>query len=154
MFTEKFTLDKSYFAECFDESVAFSDKAKLKYPLLIFLMFLSVLSWYLLNKPYLASFLAVIAILEVIAFTYKRPWWITRQMLSRASGSIVTLHIDNDGIKAVNPYKKYHFSWLEITQATKTEKGIILKTKKGMQYISKAAISSEGYSFILAKTKI
>ncbi|NOU52342.1 YcxB family protein [Pseudoalteromonas sp. JBTF-M23] len=154
MFTEKYTLNKSYFAECFDESVPFSDKAKPKYPLLVFLILLSGIAWFLLKKPYAASFLVLVATLEVVAFIYRRPWWIARQMLSRASGSLVTLHIDEQGIRAVNPYKQYQFAWQDIEQAYKTDKGVVLKTKQGMQYISKALISPQSFDFILAQTKI
>ncbi|BBN80745.1 hypothetical protein PA25_07300 [Pseudoalteromonas sp. A25] len=154
MFTEKFTLDKNYFTECFEESVAFSDKAKPKYPLLVFLILLSGLAWFVLEKPYVASFIALVALLEVVAFVYRKPWWITRQMLSRASGSLVTLQIDERGISAVNPYKQYQLTWQDVQQAHKTNKGVVLKTKHGMQYISKAVISPESFDYILEQTKI
>ncbi|CAM4022798.1 YcxB family protein [Pseudoalteromonas byunsanensis] len=154
MFTEKFTLDREYFRECFDESLPLSDRAKPKYSLLVFLIVLAVLSWVVVNNQYLASFLALMAVLEVIAFIYRKPWWVARQMISRAAGSLVVLHIDDEGIKAVNPYKQYQFLWHEIIQAQQTDKGIVLKTKRGMQYISQAAISKQAFDFILEKTKI
>ncbi|MCF6437637.1 YcxB family protein [Pseudoalteromonas sp. MMG022] len=154
MFREKFTLDKAYFRECFDESLPLSDRAKPKYPLLVFLIVLATLSWVVVKNQYLASFLALMAVLEVVAFVYRKPWWVARQMLSRAAGSLVVLDIDNDGIKAVNPYKQYQFLWSEIVAAEQTDKGVVLKTKRGMQYISQAAISQQAFDFILEKTKI
>ena len=45
---------------------------------------------YGLGDHYLGTFLLMLALLECIAFYYRRPWWVTRQMLSRASGSYST----------------------------------------------------------------
>jgi hypothetical protein len=154
MFTEKFTLDKAYFRECFEESLPFSNEIKPKYPLLVFLILLSLVSWFVLNNGYLASFLILVATLELIAFYYQKPWWVARQMLSRASGSLVTLHFDEQGIKAVNPYKEYAFSWQDITATHITNRGVVFKTNKGMQYVSKSALSDKTLDFICLKAKI
>ncbi|WP_350563865.1 YcxB family protein, partial [Psychrobacter sp. CAL346-MNA-CIBAN-0220] len=77
-----------------------------------------------------------VAVLECIAFYYRRPWWVTRQMLSKASGSEVTLTFDEEGIKSSNFYKNTQLLWSDINEVITTERGILLKNKKGMQYIS------------------
>lgn len=136
-----YTLDKPYYYECFDESLPYSSQAKPKYPLLVLLISLGLLAFYMLENHYLGSFMFTLAIVECLSFYYKRPWWVTRQMLSRASGSEVTVSFDDEGVKAENPYKSYQLSWQQINEIIETERGYILKADKGMQYLSKQALN-------------
>ena len=136
-----YTLDKPYYYECFDESLPYSSQAKPKYPLLVLLISLGLLAFYMLENHYLGSFIFMLAIVECLSFYYKRPWRVTRQMLSRASGSEVTVSFDDEGVKAENPYKSYQLSWQQINEVIETERGYILKADKGMQYLSKQALN-------------
>ncbi|WP_405602168.1 MULTISPECIES: YcxB family protein [unclassified Pseudoalteromonas] len=151
-FTTTYTLDKPYFYECFDESLPYSKRAKPKYFLLVLLVALGLFGIYGLNDHYLGSFLIMLGVLECVAFYYRRPWWVTRQMLSRASGSEVTLTFDDDGIKSANHYKNYQLAWQDINTVIDTQQGILLQNKSGMQYISKQILSSEILDFISKKT--
>ena len=151
-FTTTYTLDKPYFYECFDESLPYSKRAKPKYFLLVLLVALGLFGIYGLNDHYLGSFLIMLGALECVAFYYRRPWWVTRQMLSRASGSEVTLTFDDDGIKSANHYKNYQLAWQDINTVIDTQQGILLQNKSGMQYISKQILSSEILDFINKKT--
>ncbi|TMO09078.1 YcxB family protein [Pseudoalteromonas sp. S558] len=150
--TTTYTLDKPYFYECFDESLPYSKRAKPKYFLLVLLVALGLFGIYGLNDHYLGSFLIMLGVLECVAFYYRRPWWVTRQMLSRASGSEVTLTFDDDGIKSANHYKNYQLAWQDINTVIDTQQGILLQNKSGMQYISKQILSSEILDFISKKT--
>ncbi|PCC13677.1 YcxB family protein [Pseudoalteromonas sp. JB197] len=149
--TTTYTLDKPYFYECFDESVAHSKRAQPKYFLLALLVALGLFGIYGLDDHYLGSFLIMVAVLECIAFYYRRPWWVTRQMLSKASGSEVTLTFDEEGIKSSNFYKNTQLLWSDINEVITTERGILLKNKKGMQYISKHILTAETLNFIHKK---
>ena len=151
-FTTTYTLDKPYFYECFDESLPYSKRAKPKYFLLVLLVALGLFGIYGLEDHYLGSFMIMLAVLECLAFYYRRPWWVTRQMLSRASGSEVTLTFDDNGIKSANHYKSYQLAWQDINEVMDTQQGIILRNKSGMQYISKKIISTETLAFINKKT--
>jgi hypothetical protein len=93
----------------------------------------------------------MLAILECIAFNYRRPWWVARQMLSRASGSDVTLTFDENGIKSANHYKNYQLTWHEVTGVINTQRGVILQNKSGMQYISKQILDTETLNYINKK---
>lgn len=93
----------------------------------------------------------MLAVLECVAFYYRRPWWVTRQMLSRASGSEVTLTFDEEGIKSANHYKSYQLEWQNISEVIDTQQGIIIKNKSGMQYISKQILNPETLAFINKK---
>ncbi|KAA1152240.1 MULTISPECIES: YcxB family protein [Pseudoalteromonas] len=149
--TTTYTLDRPYFYECFDESLPYSKRAQPKYFLLMLLTALGLFGIYGLNDHYLGSFLIMLAILECVAFYYRRPWWVTRQMLSRASGSEVTLTFDDEGIKSVNHYKNYQLVWQDINEVIDTERGLLLKNKRGMQYISKQILSPEIINYINKK---
>ncbi|MGO2012167.1 MAG: YcxB family protein [Pseudoalteromonas sp.] len=148
LFTATYTLDKPYFYECFDESLAYSTQAKPKYLLLVLLTILGLVSFYVLNRHYLGSFMIMMAVLECVAFYYRRPWWVTRQMLSRASGSDVELVINDVGITASNPYKSYQLNWQQVDEVIETHQGLLLKNKRGMQYISKQILTDEVIFFI------
>ncbi|KZN50782.1 YcxB family protein [Pseudoalteromonas luteoviolacea] len=153
MFQSEFTLDKQYFQECFDESVALSQHHKPKYGLIGFLLILGALSHYLLGQAYLGNFLFVLAVIEGVSFYYRRPWWVARQMVSRASGSKVHLQIDEQGINAKNPYRAFELSWQDIDNVIETDKGLLIEHAKYRQYISKQALEQDAYDFILQQAK-
>ncbi|HEA17418.1 MAG TPA: YcxB family protein [Pseudoalteromonas prydzensis] len=147
-FSTTYTLDKPYFYECFDESLPYSAQAKPKYVFLVLLVSLGLTAIYWLEKHYLGNFLIMAAVLECVAFYYRRPWWVTRQMLSRASGSEATLSIDKEGFKSVNPHKSYQLAWQDIDEVIFTPRGIILKSRRGMQYISNSVLNDEIIAYI------
>lgn len=147
-FTTTYTLDKPYFYECFDESLPYSAQAKPKYIFLVLLVSLGLTAIYALEQHYLGNFLIMAAVLECVAFYYRRPWWVTRQMLSRASGLEATLTIDDEGFKSVNPHKSYQLAWQDIDEVIYTSRGIILKSRRGMQYISNSVLNDEVIEFI------
>ncbi|WP_257326313.1 YcxB family protein [Pseudoalteromonas rhizosphaerae] len=147
-FSTTYTLDKPYFYECFDESLPYSAQAKPKYVFLVLLVSLGLTAIYWLEKHYLGNFLIMAAVLECVAFYYRRPWWVTRQMLSRASGSEATLTIDESGFKSENPHKSYQLAWQDIDEVIFTVRGIILKSRRGMQYISNSVLSDEIIEYI------
>ncbi len=139
----RYVLDKPYYYECFDESLPYSSHAKPKYPLLILLIVLGLLGFYQLDNHYLGTFMIMLAVVECVSFYYKRPWWVARQMMSRASGSEVTIVFDDNGVTAENPYKNYQLSWQQINEVIETERGYILKAGRAMQYISKQVLTDE-----------
>ncbi|MBQ4844028.1 MULTISPECIES: YcxB family protein [unclassified Pseudoalteromonas] len=153
MYTERFVLDKPYFQECFDESIQLGDHNKPKYFLLGLLITLGLFSIYGLEKHYVGNFLILLAVVECLAFYYRRPWWVARQMLSRASGSTVELNIDETQIEAKNPYKHYRLTWQNVDSIIETNKGLVLKSNQRMQYLSNHSISEDTRAFILSQAK-
>ncbi|MGS0534892.1 YcxB family protein [Pseudoalteromonas sp. SaAl2] len=147
-FTTSYTLDKPYFYECFDESLPYSAQAKPKYAFLVLLISLGLISIYALEQHYLGNFMIMAAVLECVAFYYRRPWWVTRQMFSRASGSKAKLIIDEQGFTSENPHKSYQIKWQQIDEVIFTPRGILLKSKQGMQYISNSVLSDEAINYI------
>lgn len=153
MFKHEFTLDKSYYQECFDESERFGKANKPKYILVVFLTLLGLVSIYGLENSYLGNFLVILAVIECVSYYYRRPWWVARQMISRASGSNVTVEIDNEKIKAANPHKSFVFNWQDITKVIKTDRGLLIYSLRGALYLSSSALDDDTVEFILSKKK-
>ncbi|ASM48944.1 hypothetical protein PESP_a0730 [Pseudoalteromonas espejiana DSM 9414] len=149
--TTTYKLDKPYYYECFDESLPYSKGAKPKYFLLLLLVCLGLFSIYAMDDHYLGTFLIMVGVLECVAFYYRRPWWVTRQMFSRASGSQVTLEFTDEAISSSNHYKNHTLTWSEITAITKTPRGYLIHHKHGMQYISSSVLTDDMLDFINKK---
>ena len=155
VFTTTYKLDKPYFYECFDQSLPYSKRAQPKYFLLALLVVLGLFGIYGLGDHYLGTFLLMLALLECIAFYYRRPWWVTRQMLSKASNSEVTLTIDEQGVLSESFYHQGKILWQDITTINETNLGFVLHFKagksNGKSYLSKSCLSSDAQQYIRAQ---
>ena len=146
-FTHQYTLDKPYFTECYDQSVT-PDKSFRAYAKAIFFtLFGGLLVVFTQINPYAAWFIFAIGILEWLSGYYQRPWWITRQMFSKAATSKVTLTIDDKGIASESFYQKQMFTWQEI-ELTSTEKGWIITHKQGRNYIASKGMEQPLIDFL------
>ncbi len=153
-YNTSYILNKEYFIESYEQSLPFSDRRKPKYGLVVFLAALALVSIYMLQNNYLGYFLLGLAILEVIAFTYQKAWWVARQRLSRAAGNEIHLTIDEEGISTLCNGVKKRQVWNDIEQVLETELGIIIINDKGHRhYLSKATLNEESINFILAQKK-
>lgn len=154
--TYQFTLSKDVLIECYDESLPHSRHQSPKYGfaggfiglglgLLIFTEIGGV-------APYIMVGLGV---LEFISFYYRKPWWLTRQMWSRAANSDVTITLDDNGISSANPYTETQLEWDQIETLIYTQKGFIFVNYKGQQtYLSKAFMPKETEQYILDQLAI
>lgn len=157
-FTCKFTLDKPHFNECYSESntVDRSMNAYLKAGILmafglIILLFTPV-------NGYAAWFVIALGILEALAIYYSQPWWVLRQMLSKASGSEVTLTIDELGVLSESFYNTGRILWSDVFDIKETALGFVLHfnvgKNKSKSYISKACLSNAAQEYILKRTSL
>ncbi|MCG7570863.1 YcxB family protein [Pseudoalteromonas sp. CNC9-20] len=149
-----YILDKDYYHESFEQSLPFSHRRQLKYPLVLLLVGLTLFSMFKLQNNYLGYFLFALAILEVVAYKYQQPWWVARQRLTRAAGNEVTLRVDEQGISTeINAHKK-QYSWPQIKEVLSTQKGIIIVTDKGARhYFPARVLNEEVIAFIFDKNK-
>jgi len=154
-FTCKFTLDKPHFNECYSESntVDRSMNAYLKAGILmafglIILLFTPV-------NGYAAWFVIALGILEALAIYYSQPWWVLRQMLSKASGSEVTLTIDELGVLSESFYNTGRILWSDVFDIKETSLGFILhfnvEKRTSKSYLSKGYLSNSAQEYIINK---
>ncbi|MBL0710924.1 MAG: YcxB family protein [Colwellia sp.] len=157
-FTSKFTLDKTHFNECYSQTntVDRSKKAFLKSGILI--VFGLYLLFFTQVNAYAAWFVIVLGILEAASIHYHQPWWVMRQMLSKASNSEVTITIDEQGILSESFYHTGRILWQNITELKESELGFIITfaidKSHGKSYLSKSCLSTEAQAYLVEKSSI
>ena len=150
-YSTTFVLDKAHFNECFTGSVTVKHSLAAYSKAIVFLLFGMLLSLFTDINQYAAWFLVGLGFVEALAVYYQQPWWVARQMLSRAAHSEVTLTLDEVGIHSHSFYINSTILWPDVSVLTVTEKGLLLKHGKGKSYISGACLSEQARVFLLAK---
>jgi len=147
-YSTTYVLDKSHFSETFDESKTAIDpqKAYLKSIILalvglIFLLFTEI-------SPYIAWFVVGLSALEALSVRFEKPWWLARQMMSKAANSELTLTIGDNGVSSKSFYVENTISWQDITKVEKTSRGWLLYHTAGRSYLSNRCLSEEAQQFI------
>jgi hypothetical protein len=149
-FTTEYTLDKTFLAECYDQTShpAKFPKAYLKG--ILFLLFGVVLvKFELLPNGYVGWFFIVLSIVESLSIYFKRTWWLWRQRFSMSSGSKVILQVDSGGVSYESGKNNRSITWSEIDQLKQSDLGFILHMGKQRQYVSKSCLNDEAIAFII-----
>lgn len=146
-----YTLDKTYYQECFDQSSKIRADLQDYYKAIALCAVGGLLVLFTELNPYAAWFLFVLGIIEALSVRFKKPWWVARQMLSRAANHNVQLTIDKHGFTTTLMGEKQHISWHDIVDLTHTEKGWLLSTKKGKSYISQGVLSEDASCYLNKK---
>jgi len=155
-FTSKFILDKAHFRECYSESTTIDLSAKAFFKSGVLMLFgLAILLFTPVNA-YAAWFIIALGILEALSLYYSKPWWVLRQMLSRASNSEVTLTIDEEGVLSESFYHNGRILWQDITSIQETNLGFVLHfnagKSTGKSYLSRSCLSSDAQQYIITKS--
>lgn len=151
-YSTTFTLDKSYFTECFEQSVVVQSFWQAYFKAIFFSVFGGLLVLFTPINPYVAWFLFAIGIVEALGVYYRKPWWVARQMLGKASKSEVTLTIDGKGINSHSFYIDDTFLWQDIETMSATNKGWLFQHKNGKNYISSSFLNEDTQQFLQQKT--
>lgn len=154
-FTSKFILDKAHFNECYVESATLDLSPKAFFKSGVLMAFgLTILLLTPVNA-YAAWFIIALGILEALSLYYNQPWWVLRQMLSKASNSEVTLTIDEQGVLSESFYHSGRILWQDVTSVQETNLGFVIHfnvgKNTGKSYLSKANLSNEAQSFMQEK---
>lgn len=150
-FSTTFTLDKAYYSECFEQSVTIEHSLKTYAKAIFFIVFGGALVLFTDINAYAAWFIFVLGVLEIASVYYQKPWWVTRQMLSKASNSKVKLTIDDSGINTDSFYLKTRLNWQDISALTCTDKGWLIQHNKGRSYISSQFLNADVQAFLTNK---
>ncbi|MDP7592625.1 MAG: YcxB family protein [Litorilituus sp.] len=109
-------------------------------------------------NAYAAWFVIALGVLEAVSLYYHQPWWVIRQMLSKASNSEVTLTIDEQGVLTESFYHTGRILWHNITDIQESELGIILiftlDKSQGKSYLSKSCLSEAALRYLLNKSNL
>ncbi|WP_019026361.1 YcxB family protein [Colwellia piezophila] len=161
-FSAKFTLDKAHYTECYTQSSTLTHDKKTYFKANILTVFGLIILFATPVNPYAAWFVIACGILESISVYYHKPWWVMRQMLSKASRSEVKLTIDEQGILTESFHINNRILWTDVTAVTETELGFVIyfslgKTVMGKDiasksYISKSCLANDACAFIAEKS--
>jgi len=147
-----FILDKSHFSECYDESVQVQAFATLYRKGALLIAVGAGLVLFSELNPYAAWFIFSLGVLEIISNRYKKPWWVTRQMLSKVAKAEVSLEINAEGLHISSFYhdNKMHFNDIELL--TPTENGWLITHKSVRHYISNRCLNEPAKELFKAKS--
>ncbi|ABE56157.1 conserved hypothetical protein [Shewanella denitrificans OS217] len=150
-YSTEFTLDKSHYDECYSESMPASTSPKAYIKAGAFMLFGIALVFTDINR-YLVYFFIGLGIIEALHVKYHKPWYLMRQMMSKAAGNQVTLIINDNGIHTRSDYVNHSIEWASVNNISVTEQGFLIAVKNGKSYISKRCLNQEAIAFILTKT--
>ncbi|ANS85710.1 hypothetical protein VSVS12_01944 [Vibrio scophthalmi] len=149
-FTTEYTLDKPFFAECYDQT---SQPVKFPHAYLkglLFLIFGVVLvEFELLPNGYVGWFFIVLSVVEAFSVYCKRTWWLWRQTISSSRMRKVQLQVNADGVTYKSGKINRKLGWSEIDQLEQTDLGFILHIGKQRQYVSKSCLNEEVIAFMV-----
>lgn len=149
-FTTEYTLDKAFFAECYDQTSRPAEFPKAYLKGILFLLFGVVLVQFeLLPSGYVGWFFIVLSIIEAFSVYFKRTWWLWRQTLSMSSGSKVVFRVDSNSVSYKSGKNTRNIAWSEIDQLQQSDLGFILHMGKQRQYVSKSCLNDEVIAFMV-----
>ena len=150
--TSYYILNREYFSECFDESANAATSLKTYRQAILFIIVAGVF-FVMEIEAYVVWFLLCLSGVELLSIRYKRGWWITRQMLSRAAGSKVNIRIDDQGIFTDSAYHQQGWFWNDIAEIKSTEKGFVVIHNSGTSYLSSSGLDEDVLALLTAKAK-
>lgn len=147
-YTNEFLLDKAHFQECYDET-AIIKKGINAYYKSIFLLVLALFASSLAKEFKTAAlFIFALSAVDALSIYFAKPWWVWRQLLSRASNNTVTLTIDDKGIATSSVVQQLEVSWDLVRRIKKTEQGVVVYHRSGRSYLSAKYLSEEAIEFM------
>ncbi len=142
-YTASFTLDKAHYSECYTQSSTLSHDKKTYFKANVLTVFGLIILLATPVNPYAAWFVIALGLIETISVYYHKPWWVMRQMLSKASNSEVKLTIDEQGILTESFHINNRILWADVTRVTETELGFLIYFSLGK--------NSDGQKILLVK---
>ena len=151
-YSTTYELDKNHFSETYDETCII-DKSLKGYTKTFILGFVGTAILMTEINAYIAWFIITLAAVEALNVRFHKPWWMARQMISRAANHKVTLTIDEAGVHSQSHYVNGSILWRDISKIEQTRQGWLLHHAGGRNYLSGKCLSDEANSFVAAKTR-
>lgn len=142
-YSHTFILDKEHFNECYSQSVVNDQSIKAYFKAVVLSLFGIVLVIFSDVNGYAAWFVFALGVLEAVSIYYRQPWWVMRQLLSKAAKGEVTLTIDDKGVATESFYIKSMVLWGSISAFKKTRLGWVITHDMGNNYISDSCLSAD-----------
>ncbi|MGB1199030.1 MAG: YcxB family protein [Thalassotalea sp.] len=149
----QFTLTKDYYRECFEESVPVVPFKQAYFKAFILLVLGGIFVLMGEINPYAAWFVFSLGVLEAVAQYYRKPWWVTRQMFSRAAKGDVNLTINESGIATHSFYNEQYIAWADINAFEETDCGWVIIHSQGRSYLSKQHLNDDVNTLLVEKAQ-
>lgn len=153
-YTTTYTLDKSHFSETFDESITVNRSRKVYLKTVMLGAVGAALLLFTGLDPYVSWFVIAMAALEALSIRFRKPWWLARQMLSKAANNELTLTIDEEFMSTKSYSVESKLAWTDITKFEKTSQGWLLFQGTKKSYLSNRILSDEAKEFIVQKAQL
>ncbi len=147
-FQQTYQLDRSHFTECYSETAVVDNTFRPYTKAFVLVMFAIVIMITTDISAYVSYFVFGLGIVEALGVYYRKPWWIYRQLLSKAANNDVTLTIDHQGIKTESAFVNLSFPWQDIDALNKSALGWLFTHKNINHYISDRILSDEAQQFL------
>ena len=152
-YSTTYQLDKAHFQECYSESAIIPTPFHAYKKSMVLILAGMLLVLFTQMNPYVAWFVFAMGILEAASSYYQKPWWVMRQMLSKAAKGNVDLTIDEEVIVSKSFYASLTLLWSEVLSMEMTQLGWLIIHAKGRSYISNNNLSEEAVLFLSEKLK-
>lgn len=146
----EFVLDRSHYEECFDETAKPMIGRRPYAKALGFVIFGFILIAMPVEDVIGYLFIALAAV-EGLSVKFRRPWWLWRQLMSKAANHQVNFCLDDEGIKITSDYVNQQINWSQIDSIETTTRGYLLNIGKGRSYVSRRILNDEANAFICGK---
>lgn len=143
-----FILDKAYYAECYDASIPVKTTWQAYKKATLFTLVGAILVLATDVSPYAAWFVFGLGIVEALGTYYHRPWWLARQMLSRAANNEAELTISAQQVACKSSFVNFSIEWQNVDQIEKAPNGWLLISKQGKHYLSNQHLNEEVMLFL------
>jgi hypothetical protein len=150
-YSTTYQLDKAHFQECYSESAIIEPSFHAYKKSIVLTVAGMLLVLFTQMNPYAAWFIFSLGILEALSTYYQKPWWVMRQMLSKAAKGNVDLTLDDNGVVSKSFYASLTLLWSEVLLIERTKLGWLIKHEKGRSYISDKNLSAEAITFLTEK---
>jgi hypothetical protein len=151
-YSTQYLLDKNHFRECYAQSVIEDTSYQAYFKSAVLTLSGMLLVLFTEMNPYAAWFIFSLGILEALSVYYQKPWWVMRQMLSKAANGEVKLTINEQGISSQSFYAQLELEWTAVNALTTTDLGWLIGHAKGRNYISNSCLSQPCIDFLTTKS--
>lgn len=152
-YTITFVLDKAYYTQCYQQTVVIDHSWRAYAKAIFFIVFGAVLVLFTPINSYVAWFIFALGLVEALSVYYQQPWWVARQLLTKAANNEVTLTIDKQGIHSHSFYVDSMIAWSDITRLEQDTQGWLVQHSKGKNYLPQRLLSPEASGYLSVKAE-
>ena len=144
-----YKLDKAHFKECYEQSAP-SVQNKDYRKAAIFGVIGVGLFFVEAEHYFIPFFIFCLAVVEILSVKYRETWWVWRQLLSKPANDSVELTLNEEGVFSESKHINTQILWNDVNSIEPTFKGLLLRHKGGINYLSNSHLDKKTIEFVLS----